>query len=81
MTLQVAIREFMTPEGTLTGVGTEVEFKHWQAEGVFGHDWKLGAVLGYEPAILDEARRRAWAGEARLPFDESGEAIAPELLA
>lgn len=43
------------------GLGTELEFNHWRAEGVLGETARLGDVLGQEPASEDEKRMALWA--------------------
>ncbi len=57
----VNVYEWQLSDGTVTGLGTQVEFEHWQSEGVIEANAKLGAVLCQEPASEDERRKAAWA--------------------
>lgn len=61
----VPVYEWLSADGFPMGCGTQVEFDHWAAEGVNAPGEKLGKILCYEPASMDERRKAAWAREAR----------------
>ncbi len=57
---QVAVYEWVGPDGTGLGCGTRVEFDYWQSQGVIADDDKLGELLTHEPADQDAKRIAAW---------------------
>jgi hypothetical protein len=57
----VPVYTFLLANGTETGCGTEVEFNHWNAMGVFGEGARLGDVICHEPAANDDKRKAQWA--------------------
>lgn len=56
----VNVYEFQSSDGTVFGVGTELELTYWKSEGVFEADAKLGKVVCQEPVSEDERRKAAW---------------------
>lgn len=80
----VAVHEFVFADGKPFGLGSALELKYWQSEGVIDPDARLGKIIGQEDASEDERRKTCWGiGDFldNVTFDPTGERIAPELLA
>jgi hypothetical protein len=60
ITETVPVYEWEFADGVVFGLGTEVEFRHWQSEGVNPDDSKLGKIICFEPASEDARRSAAW---------------------
>lgn len=57
----VNVYEWLYADGTPFGLGTQVEFDYWTAEGVNPEGARLGKVLTQEPASEDDRRKALWA--------------------
>jgi hypothetical protein len=60
----VEVYEWLSADGVSLGFGTAAEFAHWQNDGIFEADDRLGEVIGREPASEDARRAAIWAAEA-----------------
>lgn len=57
----VPVYTWLLADGQKCGFGTDLEFRHWNSEGVNPDGLTLGAIIGYEPASEDSRRAAAWA--------------------
>ena len=60
VTYSVSVFRWLDAAGKLIGCGTQLEFDHWQAQGIVPADATLGEKIGDEPASLDAQRKAQW---------------------
>lgn len=56
----IEVYEWVFPNGTSFGCGTECELRYWQREGIVDPDARLGKFIGKDTASEDERRKTCW---------------------